>query len=160
MWRGANSPTDRIFASLIYMLPLADALGYGGQLAQQFPVIQPFFSAVAPFSAFTSGIEGLIVFILLLVLVINNPKISHFIRFNVMQAILLMIILTLLNLIFFRFLGQILGDFEFYKTFSQIISTTIFLGMSAACGFGIFRSVTGRYAEIPALSDVVYTQVR
>ncbi|WP_287127509.1 Tic20 family protein [Candidatus Cyanaurora vandensis] len=161
MWRGANGPTDRVFASLVYLLPLATALGYGESLIEQFAFLQPLALVIAPFTVFTDNPFGsILVFILLIAFVINNPKVSHFIRYNVMQAFLLMVIVWLLNLLFFRFFGQILGSFDAFRMFIQVISNTIFLGIFGACGFSIFQSAVGRYAEIPALSDVVYTQVR
>jgi hypothetical protein len=93
MWRGANGPTDRIFSALAYMLPLASVLVFGSEIIGQFTLLQPLAALIAPFGAFTEGMGGLIVFILLLALVINNPKVSHFIRYNVMQSLMLMIVL-------------------------------------------------------------------
>ncbi len=160
MWRGANGPTDRIFSGLAYMLPMASALPFGSVVLGQFSFLVPFVALVAPFSAFTSGFGGLLVFILLIALVINNQRISHFIRYNVMQSLLLMIVLTLLELVFFRFFGQLLGGVDFFTMILQVLSNTIFLGTLGACCFSIVQSALGRYPEIPALSDVVYTQVR
>jgi len=161
MWRGANTPTDRIFSGLAYMLPLATSLQYGDGLINQFEVLRPIGAVIAPFTVFTNApFFSFLVFILLLVFVINNPRVSHFIRYNVMQAFLLMIVMWLINLIVFMFLGQIFGSFEAFTMLAQVVANTVFLGALGACGFGIFQSVLGRYAEIPALSDVVYTQIR
>jgi len=143
------------------MLPLATALSYGASLIDQFVFLQPVAMVVQPFTVFTDNpLGGILVLVLLLAFVINNPKVSHFIRYNVMQAFLLMVIIWLLDLLFFRFFGQIFGGFEVFGLFLQIISNTIFLGVFGAAGFSIFQTALGRYAEIPALSDLVYTQVR
>ncbi|WP_218079619.1 Tic20 family protein [Anthocerotibacter panamensis] len=162
MWRGANGPADRIFSGLAYLVPLASTLGYGQGLINQVPPLQPVRDVIAPFALLLGGnpLLSIVIFILLLTLVINNPRVSHFIRYNVMQSLLLMVILWLLQLVFFQFFLQMLGVFDLYQMFLEVISNTIFLGMAGVCGFGIFQCVVGRYAEIPALSDVVYTQIR
>ena len=102
-WRGSTSVTDRIFASLPYVLPIISALPFGTFLLRQFPALgiiliplQPFlfiYKIMGPFA-------GIIIFFLLFLLVVRNEKIIHFIRFNTMQAILLDILLVLFSLLF------------------------------------------------------------
>jgi hypothetical protein len=42
----------------------------------------------------------------------------------------------------------------------QTLYTTIFMGIVGAVVYSVFQSLNGRYAEIPAISDAVYMQVR
>ncbi|NET13104.1 MAG: hypothetical protein F6K08_09715 [Okeania sp. SIO1H6] len=97
---------------------------------------------------------GLIVFFALFLLVVRNENISHFIRFNTMQAILLDIILILCGLIL-QILGASLGGFIL-----ETLSNMIFIGILASFIYAVVQSVMGRYAEIPTISEAVYMQVR
>ncbi|NET44065.1 Tic20 family protein [Okeania sp. SIO2B3] len=155
-WRGSTTVQDRIFASLPYLLPLLDGLVYGRYLFQQFPPIQIIPVLLAPLLQIYRGIPffGLIVFFALFLLVVRNENISHFIRFNTMQAILLDIILILCGLIL-QILGASLGGF-ILETFSNMI----FIGILASFIYAVVQSVMGRYAEIPTISEAVYMQVR
>ncbi|NEN90141.1 MAG: hypothetical protein F6K48_14975 [Okeania sp. SIO3H1] len=155
-WRGSTTVQDRIFASLPYLLPLLDGLVYGRYLFQQFPPIQIIPVLLAPLLQIYRGIPffGLIVFFALFLLVVRNENISHFIRFNTMQAILLDIILILCGLIL-RILAGSLGGFIL-----ETLSNMIFIGILASFIYAVVQSVMGRYAEIPTISEAVYMQVR
>ncbi|MGK7921934.1 MAG: Tic20 family protein [Trichodesmium sp.] len=155
-WRGSTTTQDRIFACLPYLLPLVDGLVYGRYLFLQFPPLQIIFIPLAPLLQIYQSIPflGLIVFFGLYLLVVRNDNISHFIRFNTMQAILLDIILILCGLIL-SILGRSLGGF-----IVETLSNMIFLGILASFIYTVVQSAMGRYAEIPTISDAVYMQVR
>ena len=154
-WRGSTTVQDRIFACLPYLLPLLDGLVYGRYLFQQFPPLQLILVPLTPLLQIYRGIPffGLIVFFALFLLVVRNSNISHFIRFNTMQAILLDIILILCGLIL-SILGGSLGGFIL-----ETLSNMIFLGILASFIYTVVQSAMGRYAEIPTISDAVYMQV-
>ena len=156
-WRGTVTVKDRIFACLPYLLPLIEGLAFARFLFLQFPALQVLFVPLAPVILLYSSVPfaGLIVFFALFLLVVRNESISHFIRFNTMQAILIDIVLVLGSLIL-PILSSIPGAGFAYQT----LSNTIFLGILAAVLFSVFQSLRGRYAEIPAISDAVYMQVR
>lgn len=155
-WRGSTTVQDRIFASLPYLLPLVDGLGYGRALFQQFPPLRIIEVLLDPLLQIYRGIPffGLIVFFALFMLVVRNENISHFIRFNTMQAILLDIILILCGLIL-QILGGSLGIFIL-----ETLSNMIFIGILASFIYTVVQSLMGRYAEIPTISEAVYMQVR
>lgn len=154
-WRGSTTVQDRIFACLPYLLPLLDGLVYGRYLFQQFPPLQLILVPLTPLLQIYRSIPffGLIVFFALFLLVVRNSNISHFIRFNTMQAILLDIILILCGLIL-SILGGSLGGFIL-----ETLSNMIFLGILASFIYTVVQSAMGRYAEIPTISDAVYMQV-
>lgn len=156
-WRGSTTVPDRIFACLPYLLPLIDALIFSQYLFSQFPALRVLVLPLYPFIAIYSAIpfRGLVVFFALFLLVVRNERIAHFIRFNAMQALLLDIAIVL-----FTYLIQIIGIVPGADFAIQTLSTTIFLGIVAASLFSIGQSLFGRYAEIPAISDAVYMQVR
>lgn len=158
-WRGSTTVQDRIFACLPYLLPLIEGLLQFGQLLQQFPPLQFLFLPLLPVIALYQSLGrwgSLIIFFVLFLAVVRNERISHFIRFNAMQAILLDILLILVGLVL-GILQPVLG------TSSLIVSTLInlvFLAIVAACGYSMVRSLLGHYAEIPTLSEAAYAQVR
>ena len=156
-WRGSTTVPDRIFASLPYLLPLIHGLSFGRFLFTQFPVLQLLLIPLAPVMQIYSFLPfaSLIIFFALYLGVVRNENISHFIRFNAMQAILLDIVLMLC--------GLVLGIFDKGPQVAFIAETLynmVFLGAFAAFVYAVVQSLLGRYAEIPPLSDAVYMQVR
>jgi uncharacterized membrane protein len=168
-WRGSATPLDRIFASLPYLLPLLDAVVmYSGPFQQQFPTVaNVLFLPLAPFLAIYLlflqvfsfgglGLGGLIIFFALYFLVVRNEKISHFIRFNTMQSIIVGIVLSIFSIVWSFALEPV------FRT--GLIQETLFnvalFGTIAVVAYSIVQSVMGRYADIPTLSDAAYMQVR
>ena len=156
-WRGSTTVSDRIFASLPYLLPLVEVFVFGRYLLTEFPPLQLLFLPLIPLLNIYYGVRyaGMIIFFALFLLVVRNEKISHFIRFNTMQAILLDIIIFL-----FGILTDVVGLVPSGGFAIQTLSTTIFIGIVGAALYSVIQSVIGRYAEIPAISDAVYMQVR
>ncbi|MEG4859035.1 hypothetical protein QUB75_15855 [Microcoleus sp. K1-B6] len=154
-WRGSTTVPDRIFASLPYLLPLIDGLWFGRFLFTQFPVLQVLLIPLAPLmQIYSLPLASLIIFFALYLGVVRNENISHFIRFNAMQAILLDIVLILCRLV--------LPIFEVPQVafIAETLNNMVFLGAFAAFVYAVVQSLLGRYAEIPPLSDAVYMQVR
>ncbi|WP_298906534.1 Tic20 family protein [uncultured Nostoc sp.] len=157
-WRGSTTVSDRIFASLPYLLPLIDGLVFGSFLLNQFPALKVLLLPLQPVLIIYGSLGQfgqIIVFFALFLLVVRNEKISHFIRFNAMQAILLDIVIFLCSILVGA-LGKVPGTSFAIET----VANTIFLGIVAAVGYSVIQSLSGRYAEIPAISDAVYMQVR
>ncbi|BDI17614.1 hypothetical protein ANSO36C_34160 [Nostoc cf. commune SO-36] len=156
-WRGSTTVSDRIFASLPYLLPLVEVFVFGRYLLTEFPPLQVLFLPLIPLLNIYYGVRyaGMIIFFALFLLVVRNEKISHFIRFNTMQAILLDIIIFL-----FGILTDVVGLVPSGGFAIQTLSTTIFIGIVGAAVYSVIQSAIGRYAEIPAVSDAVYMQVR
>lgn len=155
-WRGSTTPQERIFACLPYLLPFLDGLDYANPFLSQFPVLQPLFLPFLLLKPLTGFPFGLIIFFALFLLVIRNENISHFIRFNAMQAILLDIVLILCGLIFSFILQPVLQGGLILETLFNVV----FLGTVIAVVYSVVQSALGRYAEIPTLSEAVYMQVR
>ena len=155
-WRGSTTPSDRFFACLPYLLPLVEGLVFGSYLFREFPALTIILLPLTPVIQLFAAIPfaELIIFFGLYFLVIRNENISHFIRFNAMQAILLDIILVLCGLI----LRIMSGGIPVFIL--ETIYNTLFLGLIAAFVYVVVQSVRGQYAEIPGISDAVYMQVR
>lgn len=156
-WRGSTTTSDRVLASLPYLLPLIDAFPFGGFLFKQFPAIGLIYLPLQPLLIINNlPFAGLIIFFVLYLAVVRNENISHFIRFNTLQAILVDILLMLCGMLFFQILLPGLGQ----NLITETLFNVAFLGTLAACIYSVVKSLLGSYAEIPAISEAVYTQVR
>lgn len=156
-WRGSTTVKDRIFACLPYLLPLIEGTAFGISLLSQFPPLATVFSPVLVLGQFYRAIPfgSLIIFFALFLLVVRNEKINHFIRFNTMQAILLNIVIFLFSIIL-----QVLNPVPGTGFAVETLANTLFLGVVVAVAYSVIQSSLGRYAEIPAISEAVYMQVR
>ena len=157
-WRGSTDTKDRIFAALVYLLPLYSAFALGDSIFQQIPFLGAALVIVLTPLAFLYSSLGsfgsLIIFFVLFFAVVRNPRISHFIRFNTMQAILIDILVYLLGLVL-GFVARGLGANLVVETLFNVV----FLGAFAACVYSIIQSVIGKYADIPTISEAAYSQV-
>jgi len=156
-WRGSADVKDKIFGALVYLIPLLDAFMFGKFLLTQFPALALIYLPLGPLLQFYYQFPfgSFIIFLALFFAVVRNERISHFIRFNAMQAILMGILLSLFGLIMqYVFVG--LG----IDLLTETLYNFAFLGAIVATGYSIVQSILGRYAEIPTISEAAYSQVR
>jgi uncharacterized membrane protein len=165
-WRGSASPSDRIFACLAYLLPILHVLrvvGLALMTSDSFltPILESILGFLEPLLNIyyepLGGYMPLVVFFALYMLVVRNEKMAHFIRFNVMQAILIGIVLSLFSIVWLYMLRPFL---PIEGIIAQTLFNTVFLATLVATGYSIIQSVLGKYAEIPTISEAAYTQVR
>ena len=154
---------DRAFAALTYVMPLTSALTayeitFRWFLVEQAPAVARVFETLLiPFSPLIaierSQVLGLAVFIALFAFVVRNTDISRFIRYNVLQAILVSFVLSVcIRLI--GFLNPVLPVVMF-----DALINVLFLGGMGIVIYGVFQSITGHYAEIPTVSDAINMQL-
>ena len=175
VWRSRTTPTDRFFACLVYLLPLAEAYLLGGLLlswiAALIPPIAPlmvilsfplqliselYLLILRPFQFGSFGLGGFLIFVLLFALVVRNEQICHFVRFNTMQSIMIGIALSLFSVLW-SLVTQIIPVFAIL---TLPLAGGLLLGTLALCGYSIFQSIVGKYAEIPTISDAAYVRVQ
>jgi uncharacterized membrane protein len=163
-WNNSNnSVSDRVFGALPYFLPLFDMFisGYGSPLFNAFPVLESAFVPLIPvlqlYRQLVIGIPfgAMLLFLVLYLAVVRNDRISRFVRFNVMQAILVDIILSLCNLVL-----PLLAKGMPVEFVTQTLVSTIFLGIIGIFGYAVVRSLRGETAMLPAISDAVNMQIR
>ena len=147
---------QRLLAALAYLLPLSDAVPFGKDLLLQFPVLQLLALPALPVITLQQTIPfgGLVLFLVLFLLVVRNSQVPYLIRFNVLQAILLDIVLVLLTLAFDTLLGPLGGSFGV-----RTLENTIFLGTVVLVLFAFVESLRGKEAEIPTVSEAVRMQL-
>lgn len=146
---------DRFFGSLAYLLPIADVYFFGVFVFDQFPIVRELYQPLLPLVTINSGFGGFILFMLLYIGVAVNPRISRFIRFNVLQAILIGILISLCQLLLQYVFLKIPG----IEILTQVLMNTVFFGTIAMSVYGIAMSALGKYTEIPQLSDTAQMQV-
>ncbi|MDJ0746563.1 MAG: hypothetical protein QNJ32_24830 [Xenococcaceae cyanobacterium MO_167.B27] len=154
VWRGSIDVKDRIFAALVYSIPLYYSLSFGQFVINYLP--QPLVVLIQLFLTPLTIIYGIIpfadfvIFFALFLLVVRNESIKHFVRFNTMQALLIDIALVLLNM----GLG-ILG----LGIITTTLGSLVFIFTLAVCIYSIVQCSLGKYPEIPSISQAVYSQV-
>ena len=89
---------QRLLALLAYLLPWSDAVLFGASLFELFPVLQLLAAPALPLLSLQRLVPfgGFLLFLALFLGVVRNQRVPYFIRFNVLQAILLDIVLILL----------------------------------------------------------------
>lgn len=154
--QSSETAADRFFGSLAYLLPIADVFFFGRFVFAQFPIVEQLYQPLAPLLALNNDrIGGLLLFLGLYIGVVINPRISRFIRFNVLQSILIGILISLCGLLLQYLLLPIIG----VGAVTQVLMNTVFFGTWAMAGYGIIVSALGKYTEIPQLSENAHIQV-
>jgi uncharacterized membrane protein len=85
---------------------------------------------------------------------VRNPQVPYFLRFNVLQAILLDIVLVVLSLAFNIVLAPLGGNFAV-----RTLANSVFLGVLLLVVFAVVQCVRGKEADIPSLSEAVRMQL-
>ena len=132
---------QRLLAALAYLLPWSDSIGFGASLFRMFPLLRYLQLPALPLLLLEQAVPfgGLVLFLVLFVAVVRNPKVPYMVRFNVLQAILIDIVLVLLQLAFQILLSPLGGGFVV-----RTLSNTIFLGTMLLVVFAIVQCIGGR----------------
>jgi hypothetical protein len=173
VWRGSASNRDKLFACLVYLMPLIEVLPLGFWL---YNLIPPLFLLVIPLRPLSAiyhlQIGGIAVvqwglFIGLYVGVVRSYKFVRFFRYHVMQAILLGIFAALCtaSLQFFGLSSAIFPSSASGGTLTaslllNIAYTLIFIFVAASSIYSMVQCLRGLYAEIPIISNAAYNQVQ
>jgi hypothetical protein len=147
---------QRLLAAAAYLLPWSDGLDFGSSLFGLFPVLQWLSLPALPVALLQQAVPfgSFLLFLVLFLTVVRNPRVPYLIRFNVLQAILIDILLVLVSLAF-NILLEPLGIGFALRT----LSNTVFLGVLVLVVFGVVQSLRGEEADIPSLSDAVRMQL-
>jgi uncharacterized membrane protein len=153
---------DRIGSILPYGLPLLEGLqNFGQQILPDYPfsIMSIYKKTLMPFVLFyvTNPALAFIVFFVLYYLFVR-PKSPipdrPFIRFNVLQAILLFLINSLLGATF-RAL-----PIEFRMSlYGLMLCNTLFWFVLSTIVYSILKALDGKYAKIPVISQAVRMQI-
>jgi uncharacterized membrane protein len=147
---------DRIFGALPYLILIIEVSKYLGSVVGWLPFFGNIYVFLLPLIQIYYGVPygSLAIFLLLYFLVLRNHSVSHFIRFNVLQSIMVSVLLTLCGLLIYL-IAQVPSTSALILVFQKVI----FLGTWAISLFGIVSSAVGQYAEVPQLSENVHVMV-
>jgi uncharacterized membrane protein len=147
---------QRLLAAAAYLLPWSDAIPFGRALFGLFPALQWLSVPALPIAVLEQAVPfgGLVLFLVLYLAVVRNAQVPYGIRFNVLQAILIDIVLVLVSLVF-QLLISPLGSGFAYRT----LSNTVFLAALVLVAFGVIQNLRGKDADLPTLSEAVRMQL-
>ena len=147
---------QRLLAAAAYLLPWSDAVPFGRSLFELWPQLQWLSVPALPIALLEQAVPfgGFALFLVLYLAVVRNSQVPYLIRFNVLQAILLDIVLVLASLIFSVLLAPLGAGFAL-----RTLSNTVFLGALALVLFALIESLRGEEADIPTLSEAVRMQL-
>ena len=147
---------QRLLGLLAYLLPWSDALSFGRELYNLFPWIAYLALPATPVLLLERSIPfgGFLLFLVLFLVVVRNPNVPYYLRFNVLQAILLDILLVLLALAFNVLLSP-LGNSLMIRT----LNNTVFIGALVLVLYASIQCVRGKEADLPTLSEAVRMQL-
>ena len=147
---------QRLLAVVAYLLPWADTLPFAESLDNLFPALQWLMLPALPVLLLERNVPfgGFLLFLVLFLAVVRNPRIPYFLRFNVLQAILLDIVLVVLSLVFSVLLAPLGSGFAV-----RTLSNTVFLGALVLVLFALIESLRGKEADIPTISEAVRMQL-
>ena len=147
---------QRIIGLLVYMLPWSDAIPFGQNLFSQFPFLQWLALPALPLIMVERGIPfgSLLLFFILFLAVVRNPKVPYFLRFNTLQALLLDIGIVLLSYAF-QVIIRPLGAGILPRT----LASTVLVTMLTVIIFTISECLQGKEPDLPGISDAVRMQL-
>tara|TARA_B100002051_G_scaffold51771_1_gene46878 strand:- start:1323 stop:1787 length:465 start_codon:yes stop_codon:yes gene_type:complete len=147
---------QRFLGLLAYLLPWSDALSFGRELYNLFPWISYLALPATPVLLLERSIPfgGFLLFLVLFLVVVRNPNVPYYLRFNVLQAILLDILLVLLALAFNVLLSP-LGNSLMIRT----LNNTVFIGALVLMLYASVQCIRGKEADLPTLSEAVRMQL-
>nr|YP_010850364.1 hypothetical protein Ycf60 [Lophurella caespitosa]WGH13184.1 hypothetical protein Ycf60 [Lophurella caespitosa] len=153
---------DRFVSILPYGLPLLEGLqNFGQQILPDYPfslmsIYKKTFMPLVIFYVTHPALAFIIFFVLYYLFVRSKSPIPNrpFVRFNVLQAILLFLINSLLGSAF-RAL-----PIEFrVSLYGLILCNTLFWFVLSTITYAIVKSIEGNYAKIPVISQAVRIQI-
>lgn len=154
--RGPPTLLQRLAAAVFYLVPYIDVVEMGNTILKTFPQMQGLHNIPRPFAAYyySSQFAPLVVFFLIYLCVVRNKKFHHFVRFHAMQATMLDIVGMIFQILRGYFPESILMSplLDFYDTFAYTLCIFPVL-------YCIYYALTGKYADVPFVSESVYLQV-
>jgi uncharacterized membrane protein len=147
---------QRLLALLAYLLPWSDGVVFGGYLFSLYPPLLMLKLPALPVMLVEQVVPfgGFLLFLVLYLGVVRNQKVPYYLRFHVLQAILVDIVLVVVSLAFNVLLSPLAGGFAV-----RTLNNTVFLAVLVLVLFAVVECLRGRQAEIPSLSEAVRTQL-
>jgi hypothetical protein len=164
-WRTNIAGADRFWGCLPYLLPLIEITAPLTILMSLMPALLPlrwFLQLMSPVVQLYGAIVGpvplrlgsFVVFLLMYLAVVQNPRIGYSVRFNTLQSILLSVVLSLWAMVG-EYLFPPLGTMGLGLV-GLCLMLSIPLAVLGVSLYAIGMTACGRYADIPKFSENVY----
>ena len=147
---------EKILCIFLYMIPWADCLTFGNHLYIKYPFIQIIQLPAIPIILLERSLPfgNFLLFLAIFIGIVRNNKISYFLRFNGLQAILInigIIIISFIFEIFFSLFEQTL----IIRTFSSTLLISLF-SMITYC---VWSCIQGNEPDLPGISKATKMQL-
>ena len=151
---------QRVIAPLVYLLPWSDAIPFGlgmDGVFNQVPLLRLLIVPAVPFIQLNRGVPfgGLLLFFVLFLAVVRNPKVPYFLRFNTLQALMTDIVLIVLSFGFSILLQPLASGSLLIGT----LSSTIVIAVLAIMVFALVECLRGREPDLPGISQAARMQL-
>ena len=151
---------QRMIAPLVYLLPWSDAIPFGlgmDGVFNQVPLLRLLIVPAVPFIQLNRGVPfgGLLLFFVLFLAVVRNPKVPYFLRFNTLQALMTDIVLIVLSFGFSIMLQPLASGSLLIGT----LSSTIVIAVLAILVFALVECLRGREPDLPGISQAARMQL-
>ena len=147
---------QKLCSIIVYLIPWSEVIPFGSHLLNQYMFLQLTIQPAIPILLITKFLPfgSLIIFLTLFLGVIRNQQMPYFLRFNVLQALLLDI-----GLIIIGYLFQILFTPFASSLIIRTFSSLVFIAMLAIVLFSIYECINNREPDIPGISNAVRIQL-
>eukprot|EP00891_Asterochloris_glomerata_P000576 jgi/Astpho2/576/e_gw1.00013.171.1_t len=139
----------------MYLVPWLDARSLQHEALLFFPSTFFLHRIPGPFTSiyFSSQFGPLIIFFVLFLAVVRNQRLHHFVRFNTMQAIMIDICVMLFVIV------RSYLPAEIRWSIALSVRECFCMGTLGLPLISCYLPCRGKYADIPLVSESVYTQV-
>ena len=146
----------KILGILLYMIPWADCLIFGNHLYVKYPFIQIIKIPAIPVLILERSIPfgNVLIFLAIFIGLVRNTKVSYFLRFNALQALLINIGVIIISFIFQIFFSPF-GNSLIIRTFSSTVLISIF-SMIIYC---VWSCTQGNEPNLPIISQATKMQL-
>ena len=146
----------RVLGILLYMIPWSDALKFGNHLYIKYPLTQIIQVPAIPIILIEQSIPfgNLLLFLAIFIGLVRNSKISYFLRFNALQALLINIGIIIISFIFQIFFSPFENSL-IIRTFSS----TLLISLFSIITFCVWSCIEGNEPNLPGISEATKMQL-
>tara|TARA_Y100001968_G_C19213962_1_gene646199 strand:+ start:411 stop:869 length:459 start_codon:yes stop_codon:yes gene_type:complete len=146
----------KLLGVLLYLIPWADSLTFGNHLYLKYPFIQIIQIPAIPIILIERSIPfgNLLLFLGIFIGLVRNNKVSYFLRFNALQALLINICIIIIGFIFQIFFGPFENTL-IIRTFSSTLLISVF----SIITYCVWCCLKGNEPNLPGISNATKMQL-
>ena len=147
---------EKILGIILYMIPWTDCLTFGKHLYLKYPFTQIIQIPAIPIIIIERSIPfgNLLLFLAIFIGLVRNNKVSYFLRFNALQALLINIGIIIVNFIF-EIIFSSFSSSLIIRTFSSTLLISIF----SIILYCVWSCTQGNEPNLPGVSQATKMQL-